>query len=113
LVMLGGSATMGRSVTSATIAIAIIDTGIGIRAGDFATLVPDCPQLDGAEQYGGTCLGLSYSRKLIALLGGAIGVRSRQGDGSTFVIFLPAGDASADEDSAGGDGNRRGSVRAA
>lgn len=73
------------------VAIAVRDTGLGIRSEDLARLAEDFRQLDGAArgEYGGTGLGLSIARRLASLLGGWIGVRSRYGAGSTFVLVLP------------------------
>ena len=72
------------------LAILVHDTGIGIRAEDVARLASDFEQVDGtAEQYGGTGLGLSISKRLVQLLGGRLGVRSRYGAGSTFAVLLP------------------------
>lgn len=89
LVFLGGPAS-GMESGSDRIVVAISDTGIGIQHDDLATLAHDFQQLDNAERYGGTGLGLSFSRKLVTLLGGSIAVRSRRGEGSTFMVFLPA-----------------------
>ena len=41
-------------------------------------------------RYKGTGLGLPLSRKLAELLGGAVGVRSQLGAGSTFWLRIPA-----------------------
>jgi signal transduction histidine kinase len=73
------------------VAIAVRDSGIGIRQEDLARLAEDFRQLDDAArgQYGGTGLGLSIARRLASLLGGWIGVRSRYGAGTTFVLVLP------------------------
>jgi signal transduction histidine kinase len=79
------------------VAIAVSDTGIGMRQDDLSRLAHDFQQLDTAERYGGTGLGLSFSRKLVALLGGSIAVRSRQGEGSTFMVFLPEGSSASPE----------------
>jgi signal transduction histidine kinase len=74
------------------VAILIRDSGIGIRAEELARLASDFEQLDEATaaRYGGTGLGLSISRRLVGLLGGRMAVDSRHGEGSTFVIVLPA-----------------------
>jgi signal transduction histidine kinase len=86
LVLLGGATDLPR----AGIAVAVSDTGVGIREADLAKLAVDFQQLDAAARYGGTGLGLSFSRKLVGLLGGVIAVASRDGEGATFVVFLPA-----------------------
>ena len=39
-----------------------------------------------ARQYGGTGLGLAVTSRLVALMGGQIGVRSQPGQGSTFLL---------------------------
>jgi signal transduction histidine kinase len=70
--------------------ILVRDTGIGIRESDLARLAEDFAQVDGAAaKYGGTGLGLSISRRLTAVLGGRIAVRSRFGEGTTFALVLP------------------------
>jgi len=77
------------------------DTGIGIRDTDVRALAADFHQVDAhaAAKYGGTGLGLSISKRLAQLLGGWIGVATRYGEGSTFVVFLPSLDPPADFDS--------------
>jgi signal transduction histidine kinase len=95
LVFLGGPPTLPGAPADRLI-VSISDTGIGMQQSDLATLARDFQQLDGAERYGGTGLGLSLSRKLAELLGGAIAVRSRRGEGSTFLVFLPATVAAED-----------------
>ena len=81
----------GRPPDGRTVAVLVRDTGIGIRGADVAALAADFQQVDteAAARFGGTGLGLSISRKLVELLGGRLGVRSRYGEGSEFVVCLP------------------------
>lgn len=74
------------------VTIFVQDTGIGIRSNDVVTLAGDFRQVDqeAAAKYGGTGLGLSISKRLVHLLGGRIGVRSRYRSGTTFMVYLPA-----------------------
>ena len=70
--------------------ISVRDTGPGIAPGLLANLF--VPFVTTKQQ--GTGLGLAISQRIISEAGGRIGVRSREGVGTTFVILLPAeGDA--------------------
>jgi signal transduction histidine kinase len=66
--------------------ISVRDTGPGIAPGLLANLF--VPFVTTKQQ--GTGLGLAISQRIISEAGGRIGVRSREGFGTTFVILLPA-----------------------
>jgi len=67
------------------------DTGIGISAEAQQRLFEPFIQADSgtARRFGGSGLGLSISKKLVGLMGGAIGVASEPGQGACFWFSLP------------------------
>ncbi len=71
--------------------ITVSDTGIGIPAEQHDNIFKPFYQQSGqaSRSYGGTGLGLPISRRLIEKMQGTIGVRSNEGEGSTFVISIP------------------------
>jgi len=71
--------------------LSVSDTGIGIRPEEIPGLFQPFHQIDTglSRKREGTGLGLSICKKLILMMGGAIDVQSRWGQGSTFTIRFP------------------------
>lgn len=74
------------------IRISVEDTGIGIAPENHEMIFDEFRQVsEGTDRgYEGTGLGLSITRKFVEKLGGAISLKSEQGRGSVFHVFLPA-----------------------
>jgi len=75
----------------------VIDSGIGIAAEAQAGLFTRFHQADASttRRFGGTGLGLAITRTLAELMGGAVGVDSVEGQGSSFWIDLPGQEVAA------------------
>jgi two-component system sensor histidine kinase SenX3 len=72
--------------------ISVTDNGIGIPAGEQERIFERFYRVDRARSRstGGTGLGLSIVRHVAANHGGEISLESREGEGSTFTLKLPA-----------------------
>jgi signal transduction histidine kinase len=68
----------------------VTDSGCGIAADEIARLFQPFSQAAAASRsHGGSGLGLAICRRLVEQMGGAIGVESALGRGSTFWFTLP------------------------
>jgi CheY-like chemotaxis protein/HPt (histidine-containing phosphotransfer) domain-containing protein len=75
---------------TATLAVSVTDTGIGMDLQQQMRLFTPFSQADSSttRRYGGTGLGLSIVRRLAELMGGAVAVESKPGKGSTFTVTM-------------------------
>jgi signal transduction histidine kinase len=71
---------------------AVWDTGIGIADGEQERIFEAFTQADAgmARRYQGIGLGLAYARRMADLFGGTVELQSTLGQGSRFVVRLPA-----------------------
>ena len=80
-----------RELGSGNVRVSIMDTGIGLSADQLEQLFVPFNRLgqdEGSEQ--GTGIGLVVAKRLVELMGGAIGVDSTVGEGSVFWFELPS-----------------------
>lgn len=77
--------------TEEGVAMAVEDTGIGIKPENLDLIFDAFRQVDGSftRKEGGTGLGLAISSRLAELLGGRMSVHSEFGQGTTFVFHCP------------------------
>lgn len=78
----------------------VTDSGPGVPHEQQQNLFEPFEQGDTSttRQYGGTGLGLAICKKLVELMGGAIGVESSPGQGATFWFTVQASTIAAAED---------------
>ncbi|MET3874642.1 response regulator [Chitinophaga sp. OAE865] len=69
--------------------IIIRDNGIGFNEKYLSKIFTIFQRLHTSDLYEGTGIGLAIAKKVIDKHGGLITARSREGEGSTFIIVLP------------------------
>jgi len=88
----GGEVAVTVVPTAGGLSISVEDSGAGISADQLPHIFDKFYQADNQAQAAtkGTGLGLAIAKEIVEAHGGAIGVESRVGQGTTFVITLPA-----------------------
>jgi signal transduction histidine kinase len=90
----GGTISVSAEQSDDNLSIRVSDTGSGIPADRLEHIFEPFVQIDRRqieESQQGVGLGLAISRELARAMGGDLEVRSRVGEGSTFVLTLQSG----------------------
>ncbi len=69
--------------------IEIQDQGIGIPSEQFGKIFGMFKRLHRKDEFEGIGIGLAVCQRIVEQCGGAISVRSKLGEGSTFIVTLP------------------------
>lgn len=90
----GGVGVMVARTAESALRFSVSDTGPGIPTERRAAIFEEFEQADGSttRRHGGTGLGLAIAKRIIARMGGDLGLEDRPGGGSvfSFVVDLPA-----------------------
>jgi two-component system sensor histidine kinase/response regulator len=89
----GGNVTVRGARTHEEVTISVADTGIGVSDDDLPFLFDEFfrGRNRDAARTSGTGLGLAICKRIVTEMGGSIEVASKAGEGSTFLVRLPAG----------------------
>lgn len=93
----GSSVEVGARLDGDWVEISVADHGIGIPARDLERVFERFYRVDRARsrETGGTGLGLAIVRHVVQNHHGEVTVTSREGEGTTFTLRLPAGSGAA------------------
>jgi PAS domain S-box-containing protein len=85
----GGTVTISTELLDGAPAVRVRDTGIGMAPGDIERAFEPFERLARAAAPGAG-LGLAIARRIVELHGGTLTATSELGEGSTFLVQLPA-----------------------
>jgi signal transduction histidine kinase len=87
----GGVIHLRAKADTNGVMLAVVDTGIGMRAEDILVAMTPFGQIESGlnRKYEGTGLGLPLTKKLVELHGGTLLIDSAPGKGTSVVIRLP------------------------
>ncbi len=80
-----------EDLTGLWVRFEVEDTGIGIPAPRLKSVFEPFEQVErgATRRYGGTGLGLSITQRLVELMGGRVGIESREGEGTRVWFDVP------------------------
>lgn len=84
----GDTVTIEASETSGKVKVTVSDTGCGIKESDLAKVKTKFYKANHTRR--GSGIGLAVADEIIAMHGGALDIKSREGEGTTVIITLPA-----------------------
>lgn len=89
----GSSVEIRATTDGGTVRMSVADHGIGIPRRDLERIFERFYRVDRARsrETGGTGLGLAIVRHVASNHGGEVSVQSREGEGTTFTLVMPAG----------------------
>ena len=79
------------------VTLTVADNGIGFEEQYLDRIFEVFQRLHGRNEFEGTGIGLAICRKIVERHGGSITARSKPGEGSTFLVTLPAKQSGKDE----------------
>jgi signal transduction histidine kinase len=97
----GGKVSVQVYAEPGQVCLAVTDTGMGMTSQELEHILDGFYQANGSttRRYGGLGLGLTIVKAVLAEHGGTIQIESQPGQGSRFVVSLPAMQADSLPDS--------------
>ena len=90
---LEGSITLRLFTDNENVILEVEDTGVGIPEKELPQMFERFHRVENivGRSYEGTGIGLSLIKELVQLHGGTINVKSKEGEGSAFIVKIPFG----------------------